>query len=184
MFVSTLDFGYVRSLFSYSEEEGVVYWMPRKGEPNWNAKNAGCSAGYSLVSGHIQIALKIEGTRFYFKRARLIVSIHNGKWLDDALVVDHINRVSSDDRFINLRVCEQINNAKNKGIYRNNTSGYKGVSLAKNGSWVAQIQIDNVPTVIGYYDCKEQAAISYDEHAVDKFGEFAVTNKSLGLLKC
>lgn len=183
MLASLLDFNYVRSLFSYSESEGVVYWLPRENEPNWNSKNAGKAAGYKITSGYIQIGLKINDRRFYIKRSRFIVSIHNNGWIDEDLVVDHINRDPIDDRFINLRVCNQGNNSKNKKLYANNTSGFKGVSLSKAGTWVAQIQVDNVPIVIGYYNSKEDAALAYDKHAVLNFGEFASTNRSMGLLK-
>lgn len=183
MLASLLDFSYVRSLFSYNERDGIVYWLPREGERNWNSKNAGKEAGYFITSGYIQIALKIEGRRFFFKRSRFIVSLHNNGWLDDSFVVDHINRNPIDDRFVNLRVCEQGNNSKNRRLNSNNSSGFKGVSLSKAGTWVAQIQVNNVPTVIGYYSSKEEAALAYDKCALFNFGEFASTNKSMGLLK-
>lgn len=183
MLASLLDFSYVRSLFSYNESKGVVYWLPREGESNWNSKNAGKEAGYIITSGYIQIGIKLGDSRFFMKRSRFIVSLHNGDWLDEGFVVDHINRNPIDDRFVNLRVCEQRNNIKNRSLNTNNSSGFKGVSLSKSGKWVAQIQVDKVPIVIGYYQHREDAAVAYDEYALRNFGEYASTNKSMGLLK-
>lgn len=56
-------------------------------------------------------------------------------------VVDHINRNTCDNRKLNLRVCTQVENANNKGFYKNNTSGYKNICINdKNGGYRLEIK--------------------------------------------
>lgn len=56
------------------------------------------------------------------------------------LEVDHINRNPLDNRKSNLRICDRAANERNKGIQRNNTSGFKGVSWNKaSNKWMANI---------------------------------------------
>ena len=46
---------------------------------------------------------------------------------DDEHEVDHINGNSLDNRRCNLRIVTRSENMANRAIFRNNTSGYKGV---------------------------------------------------------
>jgi hypothetical protein len=58
-----------------------------------------------------------------------------GEWPEG--VVEHINRVRTDNRWANLR--PQLNRL-NRAEYRNNTSGVKGVSWSKHRrKWIAEI---------------------------------------------
>ena len=53
---------------------------------------------------------------------------------------------------------------------------YKGVQIR------AHIRHDGKLIFLGTFESAEAAAIAYDEAAIRMHGEFAVTNKSLGLL--
>lgn len=59
----------------------------------------------------------------------------------DDKIVDHINRDPLDNRKSNLRLCETIENARNKSLNRKNTSGVMGVSQLKDGTWTAYIMM-------------------------------------------
>lgn len=84
------------------------------------------------------------------------------------LEVDHINHDSLDNRRCNLRVVTHQQNATNRRRFRNNSSGFKGVSKL-NGKWAARI-------VLGSFDSPEDAARSYDKAALELHGEFACLN--------
>jgi hypothetical protein len=92
--------------------------------------------------------------------------------------VDHI-LYWSDNRKRNLRVVTRQQNLANKRKSILNTTGYKGVLVAKRKSgdrWAAQIKVNYRPFTLGVYDTKEEAAMAYDRAAIRHNGEFAHIN--------
>ena len=62
------------------------------------------------------------------------------------------------NRFPNLRLTTESGNNRNRGINRNNTSGYVGVSYDKGrDKWEAHIKIDGKKKHLGRHDTKEEA---------------------------
>lgn len=100
-------------------------------------------------------------------------------------IVDHINGNIYDNRRENLRIGNKSTNGSNlRHLPIHNTSGFKGVAFDKvNNKWRAQIQVNGKSIKIGRFKDKIDAAKAYDEAAIKYFGEFACTNKDLGLLK-
>jgi hypothetical protein len=89
--------------------------------------------------------------------------------------VDHngLNNLRS-----NLRIASDTENARNKRIYSNNTSGYKGVIWSKTrNNWVARITYNGEKINLGHYKLAISAAIAYNHHAKQLFGEFAWLNE-------
>lgn len=90
---------------------------------------------------------------------------------------DHINNNGLDNRRENLRICSRSQNQANRNKQYNNTSGYKGVSWHKwKRKWQALIGINNKWKHLGYYLTKQQAALAYNNAALEYFGEFARLN--------
>lgn len=93
-------------------------------------------------------------------------------------VVDHIDRNGSNNQKANLRQATNAQNCANREKNSNNTSGYKGVFWkAANKKWQAAIQINRRLKHLGYFDCKESAALAYNEAARANLGAFAFENK-------
>lgn len=92
--------------------------------------------------------------------------------------VDHINGNGLDNRRSNLRQADHFQNMANKRRYRNNTSGFKGVTrnTGTGRPWRAAIRANNKRRHLGYYDTPELAARAYDTAAIALFGEFARLN--------
>jgi hypothetical protein len=91
---------------------------------------------------------------------------------------DHINRDIFDNRKINLRRASYEQNSINRGIQKNNTSGYKGVWWnGKINKWVAGIKFNHKNHHLGVFENKENAAIAYNKIAYKIFGEYAFLNK-------
>jgi len=98
----------------------------------------------------------------------------------DGIHVDHINGNPLDNRRVNLRVCSNAENIRNRRKNANSTSGYKGVCLDKrsNGKtpWRARVKNDGKIHHIGYFATAEAAALAYDTAARELHGEFALLN--------
>lgn len=90
--------------------------------------------------------------------------------------VDHKSRASLDNRRENLRFCTHAQNMANSKLGHRNKSGFKGV-FRNHGKWQAAI----ATKYIGLFNSPAEAANAYDLAAIAKYGQFACTNKSLGL---
>jgi hypothetical protein len=131
----------------------------------WHMSSNGYARGSLRVS---------EGGPSVVYMHRVILGLE--RW--DGLEADHINRNTLDTRRSNLRVCTHAENTRNctpRSGKKHST--FKGVTNLK-GRWQCQIGGQH----IGYFDTEREAARAYDEHARIRFGEFAATNESQGLL--
>lgn len=81
--------------------------------------------------------------------------------------LDHIDRNRSNNNISNLRACSRVENNKNKGAYKNNTSGITGVHWHKqHQKWYARIGIGSGKKKdLGLFDNIEEAKASYLEAA-------------------
>lgn len=83
---------------------------------------------------------------------RLIVGASKGQ------IVDHINRNSLDNRRTNLRLVTQSGNIFNTGMWKHNTSGFRGVTWNKRDKkWQAQIKKMQKNHILGKFDKIEDA---------------------------
>jgi len=88
--------------------------------------------------------------------------------------VDHKNGDGLDNRRDNLRSATRSQNNGNSEIYKNNTSGFKGVYwYPKKRKWRVQIQINGKRQSLGYFFDPVMASKIYNEKAKELFGEFA-----------
>lgn len=101
---------------------------------------------------------------------RVIYMMVHGRW---PLMVDHINGKRDDNRITNLRECNKSTNAVNSKLPSTNKSGYKGVSLYKNGFWRACTKKDQKFIHIGLYKTQEEAFEAYKKKSSELFGGFS-----------
>lgn len=76
----------------------------------------------------------------------------------DSLVIDHINRVKTDNRRSNLRACTHGENLRNKPAMNGCASQHKGVSLGKNGKWQVVVRVSGSLKWLGYHKTEIEAA--------------------------
>jgi len=95
----------------------------------------------------------------------------------EGLQVDHIKHPGTDNRKANLRKATHGENCMNRGISKNNTTGYKGVSVLKKGGYEVNIQIGGNKIHGGSFGDLEIAAKKYNELALIHHGEFASLNE-------
>jgi hypothetical protein len=131
-----LQQSYIKSILHYDPITGTFTWLKR-----------GERAGYvNKQLGYVSIA---TGKKNY-QAHRLAFLYMTGSTPKE---VDHINGVRHDNRWENLQACDRSLNTKNKGLYKNSTSGVCGVCWDKKvGKWRAHIKIDNNIEWLGSYD--------------------------------
>lgn len=91
--------------------------------------------------------------------------------------VDHINQNRLDCREDNLRIVLPEKNYYNRGLQKNNKTGFKGVCFDKSrGKYFASISIKGKAKNIGRFNTAEEAARAYDEVARIVHKEYACLN--------
>lgn len=89
------------------------------------------------------------------------------------IIADHINGDRKDNRKINLRITVKENNPINCGLYKNNTSGHKGVMWNKRLSkWVACIQVNKKSKHLGVFENYNDAVFAREQAEEKYFGEY------------
>lgn len=93
------------------------------------------------------------------------------------LEVDHIDGDGLNNQRSNLRLTTHQRNTLNQRVRRNNTSGYKGVSWHEHTQrWQARIASDGALLHLGIFDTPEEAAVAYNNAALEYHGEYARLN--------
>lgn len=91
----------------------------------------------------------------------------------DADEVDHVDvRDTLDNRRSNLRLATRSENNANRRLFKNNTTGYRGVSLER-GLYVANIRFHGKLYRLGRFTDPLDAHKVYCEKKVELFGRFA-----------
>ncbi len=89
---------------------------------------------------------------------------------------DHINGDRLDNRRANLRPVLPWQSCANRGTFKSNTSGQKGVSWHRTArKWLVRISARGVRHVVGFYPSVEEARAAYLAAAENIHGEFART---------
>ncbi len=88
--------------------------------------------------------------------------------------IDHKDGNGLDNRTENLRVCTREGNMRNRRP--NGKCPFKGVFIDGN-KFISQISLKNTQYRLGFFDTPEQAALEYDNAAIEHYGEFAWLNK-------
>jgi len=135
--------------------------------------NVGYIAG-SKRKGNNYIGLSVGGKIYNSHRVAWLCM--TGSWPKDQ--IDHINRIKNDNRWCNLRECTALQNSRNKAPSPNNESGYKCVHW-KNAlkKWSAALWLDGEYVVLGFFDCKHEAARAYNAKVKEIDSEFCYLNE-------
>ena len=139
---------------------------------------------YDLVKGHVWRIIDnyvytghLKDTDFISMHHMILNKAYNNEVLFDTKhQTDHINRNGYDNRKNNMRIVAVDDNLKNRGMFRNNTSGCKGVSFVS-GLWRASIGCNNVKYELGNFDNYEDA-VRARKNAEDNLWEYINNLKS------
>ena len=95
--------------------------------------------------------------------------------------IDHIDGNRSNNIWTNLRLATRRQNLMNQGKRPNNRSGFKGVT-SRGNSHSVRFRANGKVIHIGSFPTAKEAAEAYDREVVKHQGDFAKTNRALGLL--
>lgn len=109
------------------------------------------------------------------KRPRKTLNMH--AYLMGRTWVDHKDANGLNNQRTNLRLCSESQNAMNRSLNSNSTSGFKGVSYHKDRrKFQAYIKHKGKMIYLGLHETAVQGAKVYNEAALKMFGEFAKLN--------
>lgn len=157
----TSDIERLRKILSYDPETGVFRWT--------SGERAGTVASsLNATTGYVRI--RALGKQFLAHR--LAWAFVNGAKPSGCL--DHINCDKTDNRIENLREATVSQNMHNRGIQRNNSTGFKGVYFHKRAQkYTAQIKVSGKKIYLGTFDTALDAHTAYCFAAKALHGEFA-----------
>ncbi|EHL80566.1 HNH endonuclease signature motif containing protein [Citrobacter portucalensis] len=149
--MKTIEQSLLKESVSYDEKTGIFRWIAKR-----QNVVAGRIAGHKDSLGYIRIT--ISGKNYLAHRLAWLY-VHG--YMPEK-EIDHINRIRNDNRITNLREATSQLNSLNTGMYKNNTSGSKGIYFNKRAKkWQAQILIDGKREYLGLYDDVKRADIAF-----------------------
>jgi hypothetical protein len=91
-----------------------------------------------------------------------------------------LDRIDNDKGYSkgNCRWVTHQQNCHNKGSNLNSASKYKGVYKAKKSGWYSTVKKEGKKYTFGKFTCEKEAALAYNEKALELFGEYAYLNKT------
>lgn len=154
---------FIKSILHYEQETGVFKWISRTS----NRINIGDIAGSNKSFGYRQI--KVSGKLYCAHRLAFLYVFGRFPLYE----LDHINGNVSDNRISNLREASRQENMKNRGLYANNSSGYKGVYFMKsNKRWISAARLNGKNNYLGAFKSALEASNAYQDFAKKHHGEF------------
>lgn len=162
----TLPMDYLLSEIHYEPSTGILTW---KRTSKNQMRVAGTECGRADKNGYRFLNIGNKG----FMGHRIAWAIYYGEW--PPFQIDHINGVRDDNRIENLRLATVSQNIANTRVKA--SSGLKGVTKTRNGTWQAQIKVNGVNRYLGTHKDKSVAAEIYAKAALEAFGEFGFLSR-------
>lgn len=102
-----------------------------------------------------------------------VVCLHNLILLPpDGFEVDHIDGNGLNNIRSNLRLATRAQQCQNRGMFKNNSTGVKGVTQC-GSKWRARILANHKSISLGTFGTKEEAAEAYRQAAIKYHGEYS-----------
>lgn len=155
----------LREVVDYNVTTGVFTWKIIS-KYRLAISSVGDIAGCLNRGGYYKIGID----NHVYLAHRLAFLYMTGEWPKHQ--IDHINRVTHDNRWVNLREATHAQNIRNSKIKSTNTAGFKGIRKNNKG-WIARIWVNGKRLYLGQFSSREEAHTSYVTAAIEHFGEYA-----------
>ena len=144
----------LREVLNYDPATGIFTWRVLKGP----RAPMGAIAGSFNAEGYAQI--RIDRVRYFAHRLAFLYV----EGVMPPAQVDHVNRVPSDNRYVNIRKATQAENNQNISLSTKNTSGLMGASWNRTQKkWESRIRAKGKKLNLGLFDTAEEAHAAYTQ---------------------
>lgn len=154
--------------FTYQELSAYFYYDPDTGyihKVSDGSRADYTNGGYRrLYTAHVK-----EGGTYYQAAHRVAWLLHTGQWPTHQ--IDHINADKQDNRIHNLREATATQNLRNRGVFKNNKLGVKGVCMVGT-RFRAQLWKDGKFLLSKHFKTLAEASAAYEAAALEAFGAF------------
>ena len=154
-----------------------IFYEVATGLPWSTKRNLGRRGGFSTDGKLKQLTGKNSRGYYLVRIEDKMKSWHRIIWeffnepIPEEFEVDHINNNRLDNRIENLQLLSHKDNCRSCLKFKNNESGYPGVSWHKGKQkWQAQIQINGKSKFLGYFNDKLEAAEAYRKAKIKYHG--------------
>jgi len=151
----------LKELLTYHPDTGLFYWKrPGKGRQ--------FGKPISNISPHGYLRIKLEYQNYQAHRLAWC-------WVYGVFPteLDHKDGNKLNNKIENLRIATRNQNAANRGVMANNTSGHRGVCwITRTLRWEANIKFENTRLSKQFTNI-DDAVTWYKARAAELFGEFA-----------
>ena len=152
---------YINKYLKYDDNTGIFYVKKSR----TNKQKIGSIVGTVLKNGYIHIG--ICGKKYYAHRLAYLVSFG---YMPEQ--VDHTDHCRTNNSISNLRDANATDNARNRSLHSNNTSGVMGVYWKdKSKRWESSIRVDGKSLHLGRFikfsdavDARKNAEVLYGFH--------------------
>ena len=156
------DIALIRLHLRYDKKTGEFWWKIRDSGRQMNKPAGALSNGY--------VTIGFRGKIYYAHK--LAWAVVKGVWASGE--IDHRDLNRGNNKWSNLRAATTTQNRCNKPMYRNNKSGFKGVSWHKqHRKWYATLQIERRALFLGLFPTAEEAYAAYVKAAKKYHKSFA-----------
>jgi HNH endonuclease len=158
---------HIKRCISYNPETGLLTWVEKY------SKYSKCNVGDTVGTLNSKLAWHFSFCDKDFLSHRVAWFLYYGVWPQK--FIDHKDKDPTNNKLINLREANRVQNSANRKPSYLGSSKYLGVCYSKaTNKW--QVSIGSPRKYLGQFTTEKEAALVYNTAAKEIYGDFAALN--------